>query len=118
MPRLNLLFSETYFARLQENAAKKGVSLAHYARDLIDVGLHVEEITAQQMDANDAPKKAVSRLGDKELWKNSLACVLESRYLLRYLVDNLAHVPREKRELVLTTVKEKAQAVAAELLEA
>ena len=53
-----------------------------------------------------------------ELWQQSLLCTLESRYLLRYLVDNLTSQPTEKRDAVLTAVKEKARSQVLELLSA
>jgi len=115
MRRITVNFSDSYFNHLQESARDKGISLAHYARGLIDFGRQVEEATAQSTALDGAKNKAVPKLDEtKELWKNSLLCVLESRYLLRYLVDNLTHLPSEKRDVVLNVVKEKAQSLVTE----
>ncbi|HVV69620.1 MAG TPA: hypothetical protein VHE99_11430 [Gammaproteobacteria bacterium] len=46
-----------------------------------------------------------------------LEWALESRYLLRYLVDSLEQQSAEKRATVLSTVTERAQKLIAELLE-
>jgi hypothetical protein len=117
MPRLNLVFPDTYFAMLQANAAKQGVSIARYARDLMDMGLQVEEATAQQRAPNaEKDNAALNEDEVKAWWKNSLLCALESRYLIRYLVDNLTHQPDEKREAVLAAVKEKAQNLVSTLI--
>ena len=119
MRRITVTFSDASFLRLQAAANQKELSLAEYIRTLVETGCQVEEMTLRQTTENTEKKpSATSQDKTKNRRQNNLACVLESRYLLRYLVDNLAHIPREKRALVLTTVKEKAQAVAAELVEA
>lgn len=116
MRRITVTFPDDDFEALQRQAAKKSISLAHYLRELVDIGRQVEEATAQQSALGDA-KPTSSHLKDpKELWKNSLLSVLESRYLIRYLVDHLDGQSSEKRDAVLNAVKEKAHTLVTELL--
>lgn len=117
MRRITVTFPENDFIQLQNSATKKGISLAQYLRDLVDIGRQVEEATAQQSVSNDEKNNAVLNFGDaKELWKNSLLCALESRYLIRYLVDSLPNQSDEKCETLINAVKEKAQTLVAELI--
>src|SRR3990172_13321810 len=98
MHRITITFPKNDFIQLQNSATIKGISLAQYIRDLVDIGYLAEETAAQQ-DSNGVKNNIVSKLDDvKELWKNNLLCALESRYLIRYLVDNLTNQPAEKRE--------------------
>jgi len=70
------------------------------------VGRQAEEGTQMQISAENNCKPQSELEG---LWKHNLQWTLESRYLLRYLVDSLKDQPIEKREVVLNTVQEKAQ---------
>lgn len=118
MRRINMTFPDSYFVQLQENAAKKGVSVVQYLRNLVGIGLQVEEATTQQTATSSTKNNALSCLSDtKSLGKNMLPPVLESLYLIRYLVDSLDHQPTKEREDMLNRAKEKAQSLGTALLE-
>ena len=117
MHRITITFPENDFVQLQNIATKQWISLAQYIRDLVDIGYQVEAAITPQV-SNDVNNNTVLHLGDaKELWKTSLLCVLESRYLIRYLVDNLTNQTAEEREVVINAVKEKSQSLVAELVD-
>lgn len=65
MARLNLLFPDAYLTQLQNQAIKKGISLARYARDLIDMGLRVEEAALQYKESQAAKEPGASAPDDK-----------------------------------------------------
>jgi len=117
MRRINLVLPNKYVAYLQADAVKKEVSLARHVRDLIEVGRQVEEAAAQQAEPSTLHNTHSSLDDSKELWKQSLLCALESRYLMRYLVDRLPDQSPEKRDAVLKAVKEKAQVLVNEWLD-
>jgi hypothetical protein len=78
------------FNQLQENATQKQIPVAHYARSLIDIGLRVEEAAAQNGDGNIKKKSEIDELGDlKKLWESDLSWILESLYLIRFLIRYL-----------------------------
>ena len=117
MRRVTINFPDKAFEQLEKNAEKKGVSLAHYLRELVKIGRQVEEATQKQPDvlSQGNPEK-LSKAVDADLWKHNLLWTLEARYLLRYLVDSLNHQPAEKREAVLSTATEKAKTLVEELM--
>jgi hypothetical protein len=90
MPRLTITFSTDVYNQFQENAAQKQIPVAHYARSLIDIGLRVEEAAAQNGDGNIKKKSEIDELGDlKKLWESDLSWILESLYLIRFLIRYL-----------------------------
>jgi hypothetical protein len=117
MRRITINFPQAAFEQLQKNAIKKEVSLAYYLRELVEIGRQVEEAASLQKEAAEQKNNAdFLPESDAHLWKHDLLWTLESRYLLRYLVDNMSDQSAEKREAVLGTAKEKAQVLVEELL--
>jgi hypothetical protein len=117
MPRLTITFYTDVFNQLQEKAARKQIPIAHYARALVDIGLRVEEAAAKKGEAGGDQKSEIEELGDlKKLWENDLFWLLESLYLVRYLVRHLIHnenlSPEDNRnhtDDIINKAKDKAQ---------
>ncbi|MFT3741089.1 MAG: hypothetical protein QM752_00125 [Gammaproteobacteria bacterium] len=118
MPRITISFCDKDFVKLKNFAQGKGLSFAEYLRKLVEVGSRLESLEAHPQLTN-ACAETYQLPGQlhNELWKQGLLCALESRYLLRYLVDNLTSQPQEKRDTVLEAVKEKAQEFVKKLME-
>ncbi|CAN5419655.1 hypothetical protein BH10PSE19_BH10PSE19_00010 [soil metagenome] len=117
MNRISITFNDESYAKLQIQAEKKKISLAKYVRELVDIGLQVEEAASQNEDNKKLKKNEIDALGElKELWKNNLIWTLESRYLSRYLVENIAGKEEEAIAKVLEKTKEKSRSFVAGLL--
>lgn len=120
MARLTLNFPDYDFTWIRQNALKKGLSRTQYVRELIALGRQMEMATAQKPVPTDAlapPASTQEKEGgknDKDAhWKGTvLRSVLESRYLVRYLVDNLPNCSVETRDKVLTTTQKRASELA------
>jgi hypothetical protein len=117
MPRISITFYKDVFNQLQGNATQKQISIAHYVRDLVDIGLRVEEAAAKNAYADGSQKSEIDELGDlKKLWENDLSWLLESLHLIRYLIRHLVHneklSPEENRhhtDGIINKAKDKAQ---------
>ncbi len=110
MNKISIRFYNKTLQKLQENAAKKEIPLAQYVRELVEVALRIEEISANINTKNetDAPTDS------QTLWKNNLCWTLESLYLTRCLMNDL--LPKVS-EQYLTTAKQKAQSFVENLLD-
>lgn len=106
MPRITLSIPDTLLAKLRHQATEQEISLAQHVRSLVEFG--VDQVASTAHTATPA--------NTRELWKNSLAWNLESRYLLRYLVDHLLQDNTDKHALALNFAKEKAAVKVDELL--
>jgi hypothetical protein len=105
MHKISIRFYNDTFHKLQETSTKKEIPFAQYVRELIEIGLRVEEISANYDDKN--KKNNVNLSTDsKILWKNNLLWSLESLYLIRCLMNDL--LPNMS-EQYLNTAKQKAQ---------
>jgi malate synthase len=125
MPRILVTLSQNVFNQLQVSATQKQIPTARYARDLINVGLQVEEAIAKEENSDNSKKSDIEELGDlKILWKNNLSWLLESLHLIRYLTHHLAYSenlsPEENKnrtDEIIQKAKEKAQSYVEGLLE-
>ncbi|CAN5423874.1 hypothetical protein BH10PSE19_BH10PSE19_16320 [soil metagenome] len=117
MNRISITFNDESYAKLQTQAEKKKISLAKYVRELVDIGLQVEEAASQNEDHKKLKKNEIDDLGElKELWKNNLIWTLESRYLSRYLVENIVGKEEEAIAKILEKAREKSRSFVAGLL--
>jgi len=116
MQRVTISFPEETLKDLEKNAANRGLSLAHYLRELVELGLRLEGVESQlPTPISQASLEKTAAEGGVDFCKLPLEWALESRYLLRYLVDSLVQHSAEKRAAVLSTATEKAQKFVAEL---
>lgn len=118
MQRVTISLPEDLLQELEENATVRGMSLAKYLRELIEQNHQLSEAKERKPRAiNEAPATKLPAETDVDFLKYHLEWTLESRYLLRYLIDSLEQQSSEKRATVLSTATEKAQKLVAELLE-
>ncbi len=109
MHRINVTFSNEIFEKVKLASEKKQISYGQYVRDLVEIGLKVEEAAAQSNNQNNLKSNEIESLGElKILWKNNLSWLLETRYLIRYLIENSSTENREKQIEILDKAKEKA----------
>jgi hypothetical protein len=121
MPRLSITFYNDIFNQLQEKAVQKHIPIAHYVRDLVTIGLRVEEAAAKK-EMNSSPK--IDELANlNQLWENNLSWLLEALHLIRYLIRTSTHdgnlSAEENKSLsdgIVTKAKEKAKFYVNDLL--
>jgi hypothetical protein len=124
MPRILVTLTQNVFDQLQENATQKQIPIARYARDLISIGLQVEEAVAKEGNSNNPKKNEIEKFDDlKVLWRNDLSWLLESLHLIRYLTHHMIYSEnlssdenRNRTDEIIQKAKEKAQSYVEGLL--
>src|SRR5471030_1121022 len=107
MRRITFRLSQSDFEKIEQLAQQKALDIAEIIRMLVHIGLTVEEAAADnQPNCNDH----ISPQEQKFLWKTMLTWELESRYLLRHLVDNLIQGHAEHRGELMEETKQQAEA--------
>lgn len=118
MDRITIAFYPETFAKLTEGAAKKKTSIAHYVRELVDMGLKIEELSAKK-DNEKPDKNAIETLLElqQSLLKKEFIANYESLYLTRYILANLPEKTPGDHQKMLDGAKLKAQSLLEILLE-
>ena len=84
MEKITIKLDDTLFKKMQGRIEKKGCeTMSQCARELIDLGLRIEEAAASQ---GDKEGEAIHPLL-LEMLKNSMIWSLETRLLVRFLVE-------------------------------
>lgn len=103
MHRVTVNFPEVEFEKVSIMADKKDLSLSEYLRNLIQIGMVVEE-------AADSPRnQEMNSATQKILWKKLLEWQLETRYLARHLTDVLTPANADQRSHFLKEAAQKAE---------
>ncbi len=103
MARITISLPDEDLEYIEKHAQKKALSASEYARTLIKLCLTIEK----SLGATDPVNHFSDLEQQKFLWKTMLTWELETRYLVRHLVD----------EGLLETAKIKAQERVEELLQ-
>lgn len=120
MYRLTINLSDVDFEKIQNNATNKSLSLSEYGRKLIAFGLKAEQAMAAK-GVNDIPL-LTSPLGinkpelSKKILKNLLAWQLESRFLIRSIVEQDYNDAKVQSTDLLTQAKKIARQQINEML--
>ena len=105
MERINISFSKEVYEKLEARRHAMGQkSLAEGVRELVDLGLKIEESAKKNNDKEDENDIKLLR----EMIKNNLIWSMETRLLTRFLVENSAPSNQEKMLEILDKYKEKA----------
>ncbi len=103
MSRYTVRFDSETAKKLEQNAVKKKIAIAHYIRNLVDIGLRVEEANSDKNKDSDADKMR------KELQLKSYKASIETLLIIRRLVGYTNNT-KDNSEDILKCVSEKAQA--------
>lgn len=109
MKRVNVSFYDETYEKLEaymnENKSK---SIPHCIRELVDLGLRVTEAAQKSngKEEEDETLHAINKI-QKQL-KTNLGWVLETRLLVRYIVENSQSIEDENKSNVLEKYKESA----------
>ena len=109
MNRINVTFYDETYEKLEQRMKNKSIkSIAHCIRELVDLGLKIEE-AASKNDENQGEDEVMDMLIDlKKQLKNNLVWSLETRLLSRYLVENISEDDQDKKLAILEKYKKKA----------
>jgi hypothetical protein len=104
MARINLTLDEEIFEKLQQRTQAMGNdSLSGSARELIESGLLMEEMSGNPVVKNENTMGILEQMMVKNLiW------LLETRFLLRFMARRLPDMNDEKCEQIFNTYSEKA----------
>ena len=102
MKRSSINISNDDYKKIQAQAKKKSLVPADYIRHLIQLGLKVEE--AAENHSTGHSKQSASLDPQKKL----LTWELESRYLIRYLIQNGFERSLDERNAFLKEAQQKA----------
>lgn len=93
MKQICITFDDELQEKLRRNAKDKNMKLGQYIRNLVDLGLRVEEMSAQKKTGDDKPDPLISEL---DLFKNLLQKDLVSSYEMLYLIRHILTKMPEK----------------------
>lgn len=106
MPRTSITFDTETFSKLHITAKNKKITLSSYVRELVAIGLKVEDMSQNKAE-NDSEKSDFTLSNEeKMLWKNCLLWQRESLYLVRNLVKDLL---KKNNQTSLDNAKQSAQ---------
>ncbi len=117
MKRPTITFTDEIYAKLESRMSQKGLkSISECVRELVDLGLRIEESSAKNTEKEDEIDVLSQVLELKNLLKNNLIWSLESRLLARLLVENNSKDTKENKIAILEQYKNKAQSYVDELV--
>lgn len=106
MNRITVTFYDEVIEKLENRITKKGTkSIAHCIRELVDFGLKIEDAAErnESKSGNDDELKTLVKMLQADLkWS------LESRLLVRYLVENLPENAKRNHVEFIETCKQRA----------
>lgn len=110
MERITVSFYDEIVQKMTERATKKNISLAQYVRDLVSIGLRVEEMSEQKNSENDGDDSLQRELDAlKKLQRKSLDSSYESLYIVRHILINLLEKDPARHTEILDTAKIKSK---------
>ena len=104
------------FKKLNDRASNKDILLAKYARELIELGLKIEEATElnQQSDGENGLENLSEDL--KNLLQTLMTWGLETKFLVQFLVENKIGTGADKSLDFMDQAKEKAKSYVKKLI--
>jgi len=109
MERITISFYDDVYDKLKIRAEKHHHPIAQTTRELVDLGLKIEEAAAssdKHINGDDILNTLVEL---KMMLKTNLLWALETRLLSRFLTEHHADTLPEKRIEILSLYKQKAQ---------
>jgi predicted CopG family antitoxin len=117
MKRPTITFTDGMYEKLEKRTTEKGLkSISECVRELVDLGLRIEESAAKNTEKEDDIDLLSQVLELKSLLKNNLIWSLESRLLARLLVETNSVDTQENKIAILEQYKNKAQSYVDELV--
>lgn len=118
MNQISITFPKKTKEKLHQNAQQKEIAIAQYIRDLVDIGLRVEEMSAQKKTDGDKPDPLIAEFDlFKKLLQKDLVSSYEMLYLIRYILTKMPEKTPGEYHTFLDQAETKAQSFVAGLLD-
>jgi len=117
MIRTTITFQDETYKKIEDRTMQKGMnSIAHCIRNMVDICFKIEE-AALKSDEDESDTDLLQAILElKTLLKSNLNWSLETRFLVRFLVENQPSGSKEKKIEILEKYKESAGLHVNELL--
>jgi len=107
MERITVSFHDELYKTLEKNSEQKKIALAKYVRDLVEIGLRIEEMTAE----SDEKKSGLNGLDAiKKMLESDLKATQEILYMTRYIIVNLPNGNAQKHDEIRSEARVRAKA--------
>ena len=110
MARFCISLPDDIHKKLKLKAKDQHISLAHYLRKLIEMGVELENLTDQNKAGSGENSSIFSEEKQRVLWKNVLSWSLETRVLTRVLFGKILDAKYTDVNAEIKMIKEKAEA--------
>src|SRR5690242_7472308 len=119
MEQITVRFYEETYNKLSEFAQKKKMELAPYIRQLVELGLRIEEMSEQKTEGDNNSDNAIENTLHlhQKLLEKDLTSTYEMIYLIRYILASLPEKSAGDHAKILEGAKTKAKAYVEVLLE-
>ena len=117
MARFCITLPDEIHEKLKSGAKKQHISIAHYIRKLVEMGMELEALTDENTNGDGTKNSIFSEEKQRVLWRHLLTWSLESRTLIRGLFEKILESKLPNVIAEVQTVKEKAEARVLGLLE-
>jgi hypothetical protein len=108
---------EEFHEKLKLGAKKQHISISHYIRKLVEMGMELESLSDENEGGSGDKTSLFSEEKQRVLWKNLLSWSLESRVLTRVLFGKILDGKFPDVDGEIKMIKEKAEAKVDGLLE-
>jgi hypothetical protein len=118
MERITVSFSGETYEKIAKRADTKQMKVAAYVRQLVELGLRIEEMSEQKSSENqtkDPLEKSLQLL--QKLLQKEFTSNQETLYLVRYILTNIAEKNTGDHAKMLDAAKVKAQTILEVILE-
>lgn len=112
MERITIGFYPEIYEKLEERAKQKNLKVSQYVRQLVDLGLRIEEMSEQKSDNNTSTDPIEKALAfQQKLLQKEFLSSHETLYLVRYLLANSPEKNSGDHSKMLEAAKMKAQSL-------
>ncbi len=114
MEQITMKVDDAVFEKIKARMEKNGCkTLAQCARELLELGLRIEEAAANQEAGSDENDVLGTLLN---LTKTNTQWVLETRFFVKFLMENWNRIESSQLSLFMDKAKERAAVVVHELV--
>jgi hypothetical protein len=118
MKQICITFDDELQEKLRRNAKEKNTKLGQYIRNLVDLGLRVEEMSAQKKAEGDKPDPLTEEFAlFKKLLQKNLVSSYEMLYLIRHILTKMPEKTPGEHRAFADQAETKAQSFVAGLLD-
>lgn len=115
MEQITMKIDDAIFEKVKARMEKNGCkTLAQCARELLELGLRIEEAAANQGTGDDENDVLSTLLN---LTKSNTQWVLETRFFVKFLMENWNRTELSQLSLFMDKAKERAAVVVHELID-